>query len=159
MKNKNVTYLLLASVVLVWGVAIYQLTSSLFFSKVESEVAVRKSKKQANSIVDKPFELSNNYRDPFLGNFKSYSKPVVRKQEVKKVVKESSMPVPVDFSFIKYIGKIKNQKTGKEVALVSIYNSNYFLSDGDSVASVILKRSFKDSIEIYYMKRKYFIRK
>lgn len=164
MKNRKLTYFLIVAVLLVWGFALYQIVGALWKGEEESFLQTDDVREGTFHSHDEHFAIKANYRDPFLGkvtlaNHSGLSKmsPV---KTVKQAVVQQKLRLPqFDMSFVTYIGKIKNQKTGKEVALVSIHGNQYFLSDGAMVDSVTLVKSYKDSIEVRFRKNRFFIRK
>lgn len=153
MKNKKTTYGLLVAVALVWGVAIYQLVTGFSGTEVRQQKKISLPAVADSAFVEDDFALINNYRDPFFGKVFTERKPVVR-SSVKKPEAPPPAPkvpeLPPDLSFISYRGMIRNHKTNKEVALVSIHGREYMVADGDSVQHVIFAKNYKDSLSIIY---------
>ncbi len=154
MKNKKMTYVLLATVVVVWGLIFYRLftgveNSTPVNASVDTQVVQNDVKVEIDS-----FNLILDYRDPFkvIKNIKPITqvKPqrVVKKVEVKEEEKEKVLPV--DWSFIAYRGIFKNEKKMKKTGLVTINNHDYVVAEGDSVAQISVKKLFKDSIGVFY---------
>jgi len=171
MKDKRATIILLAAVGLVWGFALYQIISG--FMGGEEPVYKKKASVHVHDLVveNDSFNLRLNYRDPFLGKLPSVAAggtggivPVRASVSVKRPPEKKPEPVliPVlkaDVSFVNYIGLIKNQKTGKEVSLVSIYGRDYFMLEGQTEKEVTLLKNMIDSIQIQYREDKFFIKK
>lgn len=171
MKDKRATIILLAAVGLVWGFALYQIISG--FMGGEEPVYKKKASVQVQDLVveNDSFNLRLNYRDPFLGKLPamaagSTTRPVqVRSGRGAKPVppkKQEPVLAPVlkpDVSFVNYIGLIKNQKTGKEVSLVSIHGRDYFMLEGQTEKEVTLLKNRIDSIQIQYKEEQFFIKR
>lgn len=120
MKNKGVTYLLIAAVCMIWGIVIYRIFSGM------SDDDTNYSQTQVSKYIDidsvsETYSLIASYRDPFLG--KSFvSKPIYSNslsiKQTKKIVTSApkSVEVPkaivyIDWSFIQYNGLISNKGT------------------------------------------------
>ena len=124
-------------------------------------------------VENDSFNLQLSYRDPFLGKLPavvlgytgetvSVRRSVQKKTDSEK--KSELVPIPVqvfkaDVSFVNYIGLIKNQKTGKEVSLISIHGRDYFMLEGQTEKEVLLLKNMIDSIEIQYREDKFFIKR
>ena len=54
---------------------------------------------------------------------------------------------------------IKNQKTNKQVYLVTINNQDNMMKPGDVISDVELKKVYRDSIEVTFHKEKKVIKK
>lgn len=152
MKNKSVTYLLLAVVVAIWGGIFFKVFSSL--ASTDRPVAtVAKVGLIENIEENKPsvFAIQANYRDPFLGSRvddrPAGDKPVV----VKPVVKKKEEPkVAPDVSFVKYFGLIRNSGSQKKIGLVSIHDQEFMIGDGEEISGVKCLKHYKDSIIISF---------
>jgi hypothetical protein len=164
MKDKKSTIILITAVGLVWGFALFQLISS-FFGKNEPVVKKAEYSDQSTlNLDDDSFELELNYRDPFLG--KVFTERIVTPHKVaingpvSKVVKpEPEIKKVVDLSFIKYIGLIKNQKSGKQVSLLAIHGKDYFMLEGQTEKEITLLKNMIDSVQIKYQNSNYYIKK
>ncbi len=160
MKNKNITYLLLAVVGLVWGTIFYKFIAGLTVENVQTENIIPKRTRYRESILSDSFALFANYRDPFLGKsaFSSNENYTpIRTIFRPKVVKKAEViptKAPIDWSFIKYFGIIKNKNSGKEVALVSIHGKEYMASTNAVLESLSIISFSKDSLNVLYQGEK-----
>lgn len=163
MKNKKFTYFLLAAVAGVWGFALIQIFG---FLKGDDDVVAKKTtfKSTVLDTADESFSLNLNYRDPFLGRLAAYYYPSSQRKSARRVfssfkkkTSEKETGKPLDISFIKYLGQIKNQKSGKQVALVNIHGKDIFLTEGDSVNNMVYLENLEDSLKILYQGRTFFI--
>ena len=160
MKNKKLTYFLIALVVFVWGLIFYNIFKGVFNGN-KNYVIANIQKKKVKDIIITPdtFTIKANYRDPFLT--KTYVAKKTKKKIVKKpVIKKPIEPKPpIRWPVIKYLGSIKNQKTNKEVAIININGKEKLISVGDTVTGVRLLKIYGDSVQVVYQKEKKVIRK
>jgi hypothetical protein len=160
MKSKKLTYALLIAVIGIWGFAIIQLFTSLNNTGITKDIEVRIENSFTSKNIDKVYELSLNYKDPFLAN-EDVSELKRKRTSQKKVIKEVlKEPEPIiDLSFIKYFGLIKNKHTGKFVSLITIHNNQYLLSETESAKEVLLLKNLNDSIKVQYLGKTFYIKK
>jgi len=106
--------------------------------------------------------LRLNYRDPF-------SQSIVNKDSVQLPVKQlvhttnnstftrSVTKAAINWSFIKYSGYIRNPRSKKLIALVTINGKSLMLNEGESAEQVKIIRNLKDSIKVTFNKQTKFI--
>lgn len=108
-----------------------------------------------NGLAPDTFSLLADYRDPFsamparraLTARKKPQRRVVKKETEKaKKVEET----PVDWSFVAYRGLFKNKERVQKTGLVTVGDSDYVVSEGDSAAQVSIKELYRDSVGVYY---------
>jgi hypothetical protein len=161
-------YVLLAASALVWGwvfVKIYDVV----VKGDEGQVNLNRLTPVAKYVFKKDtFDLLVNYRDPFLkrasasaaysyngaevsssgSNKVSGMQRVIKKQNNPEVkAKEERI---IDWSFVKYKGRITRQSTGKVLSLVNINGGDYSIEDGKEVQQVLLMKSSHDSILVKF---------
>jgi hypothetical protein len=74
-----------------------------------------------------------------------------KKQVVVRPVKKKPEPsVPVDVSFIKYFGLIRNSGSQKKIGLISVHNQEFMISEGEVISDVTCVKHYKDSIIISF---------
>ena len=158
MKNKKAIYILLPLVAIIWGIIIYKVFSAIGSKAIEpSDNFSYSSMLPVKTSID-TFSIIANYRDPFLGKMMVHSSE--NDQPAKPVIKiEKPKPVPAQWPSIAYHGMIKNQKTGKQLYLVKINNTDNMMKRGEIISDVELKETYKDSIEVVFKKEKRMIRK
>lgn len=165
MKNKNITYLLLAVVGLVWGTIIYRFITTLSQENAPIENISYQKIKTPQSLVPDSFILFANYRDPFLGRqfatVNTYNPQTIRVKPIKNIKKPEVLPVKsiIDWSFIRFSGIIKNKNTGKEVALISINGKEQMAGLNSVLENVTILSFSKDSLHVFYQGEKKTIRK
>src|ERR1051325_867816 len=157
MRNKKALYVLLPVVILIWGIIIYK-----FYKAFNSDEEIQQNNFSFSSLspvkttVD-TFSILADYRDPFLGKIAATPSSSDKPKNQTKV--EKSKPEPIVWPAIIYKGMIKNQKTGKQLYLVTINNQDNMMKPGDVFAEVELKKTFKDSIIVLYRKETKTIKK
>ncbi len=161
MKNKKVTYLLLALVAVVWGLIIKEVlvrvngdnSNNFNYHKTITNTA------PTNLSLD-TFSIVANYRDPFLGTIKRA--PASKKKRIpskkKTVKKPQPAPKPVtDWSFVQYYGLAT--KDGSSLAWMQLYGKSYHMKPGETNQNVKLLSINKDSIQVEFKGEKKFIKR
>jgi hypothetical protein len=152
MKNKTITYLLIGIVILVWGWIFYKIFSSFHASgsSPQLEIISHQQPRDEQQPI-KEFSLKANYRDPFLG--KDYREVVPQKKsdrtKLKPEIKVDPIPT-INWSFIRYMGLIKNPDSGKKIALISVHNKELMISEGETISEVKCIKHYRDSIKVSY---------
>lgn len=160
LNKKKLNYILLPAVLLIWGGVIY--TAIDGFSSNDDNFIANQSlpKVEMEEVTNDTFTLLVNYRDPFLRRIYSATNANnLPKQNVKKVKKKIENIPTVNWSFIAYQGRIKNQETGKHVGMLSINGKDYLINEGESIEEVKLVQLLEDSIKVSYQKKYAFIKK
>jgi hypothetical protein len=155
-KKKKLTYLLGIVVIGVWGTILYRVYSS-YFSKPKQEKTTEVSSNTLLTLspVD-TFSIAANYRDPFLGKITSTRKRrtssghASKSSATKSTVKVKSTPPATKWPKLKYGGMIKNQHSGKLVALFSIDAQSYRMKEGEMNKEILLKEIHRDSVVVEF---------
>lgn len=158
MKNKKATYILLPIVLGIWGLIIYRV-----FAVASPDTPTPRypdtgnGKTETISLAD-TFSLLASYPDPFLEAVKEVkhsSKPVaVKKEPVKPVA-----AVKTSWPAITYSGMVRNQKSDKQLVMVSVNGSSNVMKVGDVVEGLALVRIWRDSVELAMGKERRYIKK
>lgn len=145
MKGKNKTYLLLAIVLGIWGLIIYQFVGA--FNPPEEQV-VQDSADQVfkpKEVKERElFALALNYRDPFLGTVDAPKKKVLKTKKAtvpKKVVPTKS---------IQYTGFIKQKNSKQLIYFVTVEGRQQMMKINDTFQEVKLVKGTKNSIKVKY---------
>ena len=167
MNKKKLNYILLPLVLLIWGWVIYTVVSG--FSNDNEGYVLQSSLPtvQMEEMTQDTFVLLANYRDPFLKrtytNYSSGSSTTnnnpKKQTNNKKAETEKPKKKPVDFSFIRYGGRVKNQKTGKHVGMLNVNGRDFLVNEGEMVGQVKLIQLLEDSIKVSYQNNYAFIKK
>ena len=154
MKGKNAIYILLPLVIIIWGLISYRLYSTLKKDELSSPEKDRAIIPSSNEIISPNFEISPNYRDPFLGKLVSEKK--IAKQGGSKITpSKQKLPSPsVPWPLIKYGGIIKNQQSNSQLVLVTINGKENIMKVNQSSNDILLNKIYKDSIEVVFQKEK-----
>ena len=161
MKNKKLSYFLIAVVAVLWGLIIYRVVGALTAEdETNSMPAAAPTVKEIYNDFDLPKDTAKlllNYRDPF-GLIKEKDtiavksdRPMMRK--ISSVVAKPAM----NWSFITYSGYIRNPSTNKLIALVNINGQSATLSEGEIKNQVKLIKNLRDSIKVSYQGKTKFI--
>ncbi|GAL85655.1 hypothetical protein Solca_1594 [Sporocytophaga myxococcoides] len=159
------TYILLAGVVVVWGLIFVRIYSSLFSDSKEITSSKPVIKGNQNIFKKDTFVLVAKYRDPFLGGMHNPSSYVALKDPGKKnnikpvVVKTKEPEVQIDWTVISYIGLIKNTGSNKHVSLMNINGNEYLMEEGVEKEGVKLMRNCKDSVKVVFCGKEKFIKR
>jgi hypothetical protein len=156
MKNKTMTYGLMAVVFLIWGLVFYRVFAGLDSGEENSFIPT--TPKLVQSVEEEEenvLVLIANYRDPFLGgtsraitnssfNSDNNSVRVVRKPEPKKEI------IPIDWSFLDYVGIVLNKETQKKVGLLVISGKEYMVNEKEVINGVTILSKERDSIQVQF---------
>ena len=155
--------MLLAVSVLIWGwvfLKIYHVVAQ--DDDAEGIKDNRRAKVKYTATKD-TFELLVNYKDPF---FKRMTGSVSYSDRVAGPARKATMknnPAPgkpvMDWSFIKYKGRITRHSTKKTLSLLNINGSDYAIEDGKEVQQVLLLKSHVDSILVRFEGMKKYIKR
>jgi hypothetical protein len=157
MKSKKLVYALLILALIIWGVIIYRVVTTL---KKDKPALLPVNKKQViikNETGAKDFEIVADYRDPFLGT-------QVRKEiaKINTTAKPKQKMIPVSnlqWPQIKFGGIIKNQQSKHPLALVTINGKEKIIKEKETVLELTLSKIYRDSAEFIYKNEKRIIRK
>lgn len=155
MKNKKLTYFLIAAVAGLWGLITYRVVCAVTADDDTSPQVTTTRVKEAYNDFSLPKDTAKlllNYPDPFrLAKAKDTAltkpqKPIPNKNPTMPVMLKPAM----NWSFISYSGYIRNPSTKKLIALVSINGQSTTLAEGESKNQVKLIKNLRDSIKISY---------
>lgn len=164
MDRKKAIWILGPAVLLIWGLIIYKVVSSLS-GPSQDNVSVQAAP-VAPRTVDTVHPLLLNYPDPFLRKeaprpapsaapsvkAAPVKNPPQRKKEEKKEV-QRARPV------LRYHGRVENTASKDERHLVLVNGQSHIVTLGQEVDGVALKRVYADSVEFLWEKERIFIRK
>lgn len=144
LNNKLKTYLLLATVLIVWGVIALKINTGL--QPIDDFKVVEPQNQSFRPVVLKvdTFSIQKVDRDPFLGTL--YRLP-------KKQKKPPRLPQPKTLKQITYSGIVQNKGHKSPVFVVQINNRQYILKKGQTVDSVKLVRGTVDAIVVRQQKQ------
>ena len=151
LKNKRMTYLLIALVALIWGLVFYKIYSNFGGKKQVAKNVQQSVVKIDNGQSDSIFTLLLNYTDPFLkGSGLPTGIPIL------SGVKNNSITQIINWPLIEYRGLLtsKNDCMG----LLKIQSSDILVKQGKVYSSVKIRAITKDSIFLEYQKESHWLR-
>jgi len=152
-------YILVPLIIIIWGILFYRLYLLFFPSETlvitQGEIIIANTN---TSFKKDTFNLIDNYRDPFLGK---------RETSVEKPEKLSlSVPVNIgkktnslQWPSVSYTGMVKKEKSILPLAFIHINGNEHLVRQGDKIEGILLKKVYKDSIEVVFEKEKKVISK
>lgn len=142
MKNKNKTYLLLAIVLVVWGILGLKIVGAINPEPNEDHITVITEKFVPKAIKKRDtFSIVANYRDPFLGTLPKGTHKKKRVAPKKEKLPEKN---------ILYSGSIMDAQTKKRIFFVNIDGQQHMLSKNDAVDEVRLVSGNTNWIKVKY---------
>ncbi len=173
MKNKKLQYILIITVVIIWGLIIYRIIKysvkkpSIAFNNNSVSIVNRKSGEEKDT-----FSIYADYRNPFFksnrynnikktGLKKKNKNEEIKNRKKKKMNKSKNVDFKkiIDWPTVKYCGIVQNYRSGKKVGLIEIKRETYLIQEKDTVSDIYIKKMYKDSVEIIFsnVNRTYFI--
>ena len=144
MKKQHRTYLLLAFVLLVWGIIGYRFVNAINPSKEDPQVITTNEKFVPKKIKKREdFSIVADYRDPFLGTVKT---PTVDK----KKTLSKSIQTKIPKKNIVYTGFISDQGTVPNIFFLTIEGQQQMMSLNDTFQEVKLIKGTKSYIMVSY---------
>ncbi len=151
MKNTKITYLLIGIVILIWGIIVFRLVSTVtddHTTKTKYSNNIARKEKEINEN----YKLKLNYRDPFLG--KSYKKELPKR----KIIKKPIITVPtINLDGIQLKGVIRNNK--HKIAIVNFNGQEQLIKEGDTYNNIRFVKYYNDSIVLMVGKTRSVLKK
>ncbi len=150
-------YLLIPATLVVWGLIIQKIIKNMDSGENPAAMTAPLSVLASEEISD-TFSIHPSYRDPFL------RKLFIKQEASTQPVHKSTPPPPpvkviTPWPTIVFNGIIRNQKSNKEMVLLQVNGQDHMLKVGETAGDVLLYKSFKDSIEVHFLKEKKIIHK
>jgi hypothetical protein len=140
MKKNTRTYVLLVTVLLIWGTIAYRIFGSFGAEPLEVEVGPPKGFVPQPMGTRDTFGIYADYRDPFLGTVKTKKKEQRAPSPVKK-----ELPPQLD---IRYTGSISGADVGQRIFFVAISGQQHLMSVKDKVGEVTLLKGSSGEITV-----------
>lgn len=143
MRQKQKTYLLLALVVVVWGILGFRIVKTL---SPDSDNEVMPTKVAAFSIPEiqnDSFAISANYRDPFLGTWAKTEKP--KKKTTPRKPQKQLPKIQIVYSG----SMAENGKKGR-MYFVTIHGKQHIMKVNQTIENVRLLKGNKQVITVRY---------
>ena len=157
MAKKKINIILILVVLGLWGTVGYR---SLYRQFSGDEVLLEKQNQTKNITISQinkdTFELEKINRDPFL-NKQFQNTVVIRKHvsgfsSVKKIIPSVNKKVVsnIDWPTLIYYGYIASKERNEDLILLKIDSKLHKLKLNDPVNGLIVKKKYKDSIEVFF---------
>lgn len=164
MQQKQIKYLLLACVAVIWGLVLYRILSSVDNSDSTKPPYNNKAiSKLKDSSTYQPYTLLLNYADPFGADDTATiaeNTSNISVNELNKSTSISSISIPrPDISFIKYKGVIYNSTTQKKAAIISVNGQDKMIKAGIAIDNIKIQSIKKDRIQVIYQGKEYWIKR
>jgi hypothetical protein len=165
MPKKRLNIILILVVLGLWGTVAFKSLNNFFPSENNVFGGITSSQNFNLTKIEKDtFSLENLKRDPFLDKALSRETNVVSLKSSVSHPKVVAKPKPVEnlkpmqvWPQVSYYGYIKSQQKTEELILVKIENNLLKVRKNQNIEGLIIKRIFKDSIEIVFNKQKKFV--
>ena len=144
MSKQMKTYLLLATVLIIWGIIIYRFVDAFSSDEPSENEAFKVSSFEPTNVksID-TFSIAKLERDPFLG--KTYVKHAPKKSPVKKSKPEIRWPNIV------YRGLVSG---GSNIFVIDVGGQQFLFSPNDTNAEVTLVRGRPDQVVLQFGKER-----
>lgn len=160
--KKQIKYLLLVGVALIWGIVLYKVIRGLN----NEDSIVRPSKGVNNNVAKasakKSYDLLPHYSDPF--GAEEFEDMSISNADT--LIKISPIPaiaitekIPENISFVKYKGSVMNSTTKKMVGILSINGKDEYVKPKVRLNEITILQIKKDKIFIKYHKNNFWIKK
>ena len=147
MKNKTKTYILLASVLIIWGIIGYKIISTIQPDTpqvhFQNQVVAFKPKKRIE--VD-TFSINKVNRDPFLGTLYKKKEPIIKIKP--KPLKKEFVWLPIT-----YHGAISKTDSKSQVFIVSISGRQCLMKIKQEINGVRIRSGNEKAITVTYKGR------
>ncbi|TKC12050.1 hypothetical protein FA048_00070 [Pedobacter polaris] len=162
MKNKKFTYLLLISVVALWGIIFYRVFNSM--AAEDTPILSANTTKVAyfNMVNHEEDQVSLrlDYRNPFSENSQEIVHEIAKSPSIAIAAAPMHMniKVPVKWNAIQYTGYINNPINKKKVAMLTLDGKEFMLTEGQQLHGVKLVKYATDSVKLQYQNEKKYIK-
>lgn len=144
LKNKTKTYVLIATVIGVWGTIAYKIISGINPSE-ELPIAQEIDKQFRPKVMQQKdtFSISLAPRDPFLGTL------YVADKQTRKPKKQSNTKIEqANLPTITYGGLIKKQGSKEQVFVININDQQFLLKKGQTIDGITLMSGDSKNIRV-----------
>jgi len=155
MAKKKINIILILVVLVLWGTVGYRAINRQFTG---NETILEKQNQLGNITLNQinkdTFELEKINRDPFLNKEYQSVVPVTKTYAIHSPVKKTTVPViakpqpNLSWPALKYYGYLKSKD--QELILLKIDSKLCKLKLNDPINGLIVKKKYKDSIEVFF---------
>jgi len=155
MAKKKINIILIIVVLVLWGTVGFKTINRYFNYNTVIANEEMQTKNVSLKIIDKDtFDLEKVHRDPFLNKQIEEQKTQVKVVSYYKPVKKVTQIlikrpiVNLNWPTLKYFGYLKSKD--QELVLLKIDSKLHKLKLNDNINGLVVKRKFKDSIEVSF---------
>jgi hypothetical protein len=161
MKNKNLTYVMVVVVGIVWYNVFFRIKSNL--EGEDGTLPVQNAQPLAvKALARDTFALHANYADPFRGGSNTavaMSADLMAPPPVPVYV-EPKAPKVEYWPKVQYYGLVKRTESKRPLCIINIDDMLFYLREGESVSdNYVIRRIFRDSVIIQHNKTRRTFRK
>lgn len=163
--KKNIIYVLLPIVLLLWGTIIYRIFNTVNPKKEQATNITSIINSDFSSDLD-TFSINPFYNDPFLRKKQLVETIHIQPKlnhplKVIEPVKKNDNETESNKSWpsIIYHGRVKNVESQQQFAIIQINGQSVFMKAGDSESELKLLKIADDSIEVSFKSNKKIIKK
>lgn len=165
MQQQYLRYGLIAGVILIWGLILVRIASSLIGDESVVKKKVTTFTYQEDIEPETKFTLYLNYPDPFIPETDTVASESYRREKLtyvapnpQQVSNSASKAVGAeDVAFIVYRGMIYNPTRKLKAALISVHTKDLTLKEKETADGITIKKISTDKIQIYYHKKNHII--
>jgi hypothetical protein len=165
LKNKKSLYILLPSVLIIWGLIIYRIFSGVGNDPDRSIIPVKQTTVEDLISIKDTFSISADYRDPFLGKVFNQTVMNVPDNHSGSTHKEpivTKPDIPVNYRelphFI-YKGTVINKTDNSPVAIIQFNGKKLLIKKNERFNDIRIDQIYFDSVKVEFDKRMYTIYK
>lgn len=163
MNNRTLNIVLITAMVIIWGLVGRKLFLNYGSGVGEIEQVVDVPKIDFKVVQKDTFILLRVERDPFLGaKGISASELGVRNTSSTNKIKNQNIPesfAKLQWPKVKYYGFVKNSTSLNKLVLLNINNKLYRVKMKSAIDGLIVRKVFKDSVELEFKKELKFFKK
>lgn len=157
--KKKINIVLIIAVSGLWSTVLFKYVNRFFYvNDLNQPSKIAMNAKLPEKIKKDTFDLKPLANDPFLG--RSYVRPVVKARAMyygkpKAVVKvplQSKPKTIVSFPVVKYFGFIKSRDKKDEMILIKVGSSLHKTRLNENCDGVIVKKIYRDSVQVVFGK-------
>jgi len=161
-KSKITVSILIIATAAIWGIVIFKIYNTVSSKSITKAVEYTFESDSSQRQID-TFSLVLNYKDPFLKFANSYNTNLTTLHHSSTIKEKKVVIQPIKnetpFPNFLFLGAVKNQKKNVSFVYVQINNEAKTMRIGDSYEGILLKKIFKDSIEVMYLNKLKVIKK
>lgn len=170
MTKKKINIALIILVLILWGIVIYRSINRYFpnTDNTQSDFISTDYTSKIKTIKKDTFKLIPISRDPFLGkitnpiSIEDTKKIIPKKRNIlinhnSQGAKTKIVKPIIEWPKISYYGYIKSTQRAEELILIKIESKLFKTRKNEVLDGILIKRIYKDSIEVAFNKEKKFI--